>query len=69
MLKIGCHNSQGLPCGKNNIHKLKWNDQISKNKDALIYLETGANKDNDLILDLQEMEIAKENKMPIILKD
>ena len=26
VMRIVCHNSQGLPCGKNNIHKLKWND-------------------------------------------
>ena len=35
----------------------------------MIYLETGANKDNDLIIDQQVVAIAKENKMPTILKD
>ena len=62
-IKIVCLNSQGMPCGRNNNHKLNAIEKVLRDKDAAIILETGANQGSGLLVPNERLLIAKENKM------
>ena len=64
-IQILCHNTSGFPNDKNNIHKLRKVKQLLDKKDAAIILETGTNKNNNLLIPNEDIQISKENKMPL----
>ena len=57
-----CWNVSGHPSNRSNMHKAQEIQKKAIGVDGMIILETGVNKDAKIFL-LDDMEIAKENKM------
>ena len=62
-VKIVCQNIRGFPSDRANNHKLEHTRDLLKNTDAAIILETGTNKDNNMIYPEVGLIMRKENKM------
>ena len=66
--KILCQNYQGFPNDGHNRHKLKETRKILNQADIAVILETGTNKDKELMIPSERHRIATENKMPKVNK-
>ena len=66
IVEILCHNIHGFPSEKNNMEKLRDVDKLLEKTDMAIILETGNNKNQELMIAKTGLTISKENRMPVI---
>ena len=64
-----CLNSNGFPSNKNNVHKIKRMKELLEDQDAAVILETGVNKQTQLLEPREELNIGRLNVMKEIEKD
>jgi len=68
-MTIGMYNANGYPSSKAVGHKMKAYEQRLRNKDVVILIETGINK-NAKMRDLsEELELTSINYMPEVEKE
>ena len=68
-MSITFQNIQGHPSSKFYKHKWKYVKEQSEQTDIRVILETGCNRNNDIITGSDEMVLTRENKMKVVDKE